>query len=76
MASNLRVKTAIISKALTRPRPAGAFYAVSNQSLPPKHCHWIKRKDQNGQDGFFSFQELSLSALELGRFSEDKCVGL
>ncbi|KAK8600007.1 hypothetical protein V6N12_049869 [Hibiscus sabdariffa] len=41
MASNLRVKTAIISKALTRPRPAGAFYAVSNQSLPPKHCHWV-----------------------------------
>lgn len=32
----------------------------------------IKRKDQNGQDGFFSFLELSLSALELGRFSEGK----
>ncbi|KAL4295437.1 hypothetical protein GQ457_12G007730 [Hibiscus cannabinus] len=41
MTSNLRAKTAIISKALTRSRPAGpgAFYGVSNQSLPPKH--WV-----------------------------------
>ncbi|KAE8723982.1 Surfeit locus protein 1 [Hibiscus syriacus] len=39
MASNLRGKTSIISNALTRKRPDGAFYAVSNQSLPPKH--WV-----------------------------------
>ncbi|KAL4282460.1 hypothetical protein GQ457_16G024430 [Hibiscus cannabinus] len=39
MASNLRAKTAIISKALTRPRPAGPFYAASHQSLPQKH--WV-----------------------------------
>ncbi|KAK8499572.1 hypothetical protein V6N12_018955 [Hibiscus sabdariffa] len=99
MASNLRAKTAIISKALTRPRPTGPFYATSHQSLPQKH--WVpllpstspplllllpllhpnlimvfslirKEKDQNGQDGSFSFLELSLSALEPGRFSEGK----
>ncbi|KAE8658618.1 Surfeit locus protein 1 [Hibiscus syriacus] len=39
MASNLRSKTAIVSKALTRPLPGGAFYAVSTQSLSPKH--WV-----------------------------------
>ncbi|KAE8722433.1 Surfeit locus protein 1 [Hibiscus syriacus] len=33
MASNLRAKTAIISKTLTRPRPAGAFYAVSSSYI-------------------------------------------
>ncbi|GMI71509.1 EMBRYO DEFECTIVE 3121, SURFEIT 1, SURFEIT 1a [Hibiscus trionum] len=39
MASSLRAKTGIISKSLTRPRPAGPISAVSIQSLPPKH--WV-----------------------------------
>ncbi|MBA0651223.1 hypothetical protein Goklo_018576 [Gossypium klotzschianum] len=56
--------------------PSSSFSAAaavaSSQSLHGILSYQIKRKDQNGQDGFFSFLELSLSALELGRFSEGK----